>query len=108
MSTVYSLQLFAGNVPVGGGVLATPPAGYVWVLRDIELWIPNPVSSLLYIGVEWSPGSIVPLIAFSSGAAGVEHQWMGNTVVPYGQSLYGSAPSSGNGVLVSGYQLTLP
>jgi len=88
--------------------LYTPPAGFLWVVRDICMFINSPTVADQVLGVGDITTSTTLFIGLQSEPEQFFH-WEGHQVVPFGHTLqnYSSGPSDVN-IRVSGYQLTLP
>lgn len=109
--SVYSKAFFdETGLTVGAHSIGPVPAGFVWVVRDIDSYNDG-VTSAAVAG--WSLSSVsggAPFAGVPSGWAqcGQFYQWSGRQVIDEGDELALEAFGSGWSVRISGYQLTLP
>lgn len=104
--TVYSTKFAAG---VGTGStedVYTVPAGYVAVVRDIEVISGSGASDVLVFEcVSPGPLHVVIWVLYSTGA-NVWGQWRGRVVLVSGDAISALAPADGSTYLISGYLLS--
>lgn len=106
MARLYSKRLLSSDFATGP-INAVVPAGYIWVVRDIDLmWFGPPEND--QASVSWEGvGQIFQCV----GEASVEQhfQWQGRQVGNAGDTLQFLAEQYGNWTaLVSGYELSTP
>lgn len=101
---VYSIVIARGTLASGGASSPiTPPAGFVWVIKDIEARGTggNAVEFRLAIA-----GITLTTIPIPSGQS--FGQYSGMVVVNPGETIVAGAAGSGFYYQISGYQLTIP
>jgi hypothetical protein len=104
----YSKQLFLGSVDTVGQVLYTVPAGYITVVRDIEVLHVSSDSGTFSI-YDQGPGSSAATIWFVGVADLAWAQWKGRAVMNAGDQLIASVSDAGTyQAIVSGYLLSAP
>lgn len=102
---VYSIHIYAAVGLSGSSPSLGPPAGFRWILRDLDVTYSGLlVSSVRLIG---PLGQTIWLNAFAGLSQPEYASWRGRQVVDFPDSvtLTASQPSD---VTLSGYQLTLP
>lgn len=103
---VYSTQ-FLADYPWGSDVSFTVPAGYIAIVRSIDLFQGGGSGGhelQVYLGYSSAVVFNVP-----SSAAGASYHWEGRQVLEQGDELIATNPSAGPAsVLASGYLLTTP
>lgn len=108
-ANVYSLRIFGhgGLSPAGGEVGPVVPAGFIWVVRCIDVVEPTgtrPASLFVFnanLGLLWSVNS-------PAGDVTGHYQWQGRQVYAEGEKIGFQSGSGTWSVSCSGYQLTLP
>jgi hypothetical protein len=111
--TLYSTQFFLDSVGAGGTELATVPAGYLWVIREVTVCC-NTLGSVSFSAAidQLAGGLIVPFfqdILAPDGTVGSSNysQWKGRVVAPTATTLWFNCSIGGDlFVYVGGYQLT--
>lgn len=103
--SVYSVQLFAGFIPVAATVVYTVPVGATVIVRDIELFNATsaPTDMTVSVGVSGSPLAVIARVLLVPVLAHV--QWTGRAVLNPGQDIQVSGGGTGSTVLISGYNL---
>ena len=104
MAAVYSTQfLLVDSVGAGSHPLGVVPAGYVWVLRELDAYctVTSATGCALF---EVTVGPVF----FATGArnAGLSVQWQGRAVFPAGQEPSFYVYDGNWSALVSGYVLS--
>lgn len=112
MAGVYT-TLFAAwvDLPVypTPRLTAGPPAGTIWVIRDIMLYNGSAVEQALggaYVIDEGGVMIYAVLRPFAMGA--VSYHWDGRQVIQEGTELEAAALEDGWSCRITGFQLTLP
>lgn len=101
---LYSTQFLNGFDPAGGTHSYTVPAGYVAVVRSIDLWVGATGATAL---CNAGSARILSLTGPATvPAAGVNAPWQGRQVVPAGGEIQVSLSTEGS-YAVSGYLLTV-
>jgi hypothetical protein len=107
---VYSKRFAEVAVlPLGGSLLGTVPAGFIWIVR----------SATFFNGEAWSVGLFGCWLTTGTGVffAGVGqadaqgnrvYTWEGRQVLESGENLLASASDDFWSVVVSGYELSTP
>lgn len=105
MAAPYSTQ-FAAVDGLGAGVttLYTVPAGYVAVVRDLNL---NDASLGSHSAVVFEGGSGARLLSVLSSVASGDNPWTGRQVFKAGQTIDLSVSGGAWAVLMSGYLLSI-
>lgn len=107
--TVYSLRLYAAqNLAPGSGVVGpVVPAGFIYVLRDIDVcsFTSTTGDELL---VKGPTGGNVYVVVLTAGGDRFNFQWRGRQVYAEGEQIGFHSLAGGWDVMASGYQLTLP
>lgn len=104
--SVYSTQLFAGQIPSGVTTLWTVAPNTVVVVRDIEAYGNVSASTSLLIGANVSGSLDAPIRYFNPFAPGDWYQWTGRAVLEAGNLLQADAGAGSPWLLVSGYVLS--
>jgi hypothetical protein len=100
----YSIRILFGVVSTTVGASATVPAGYRWVVRDIECITGG--TGAVFIGQISGVGEIW-VLPIPSGAWSNLTQWHGHVVLNAGETINFSCSSGNGNVTVSGYQLSI-
>lgn len=104
MST-YSTRVLMGVVPLPAGLSYTVPAGFIFVIRDVEANNQAAGENNCYIQITSTPG--VGLLAINNPIEPAKStQWQGRTVLNPGDVLAVGASSASLYVTISGYLLT--
>lgn len=104
----YSTRFAAGEGTGSGAVVYTVPAGYVAVIRDIELLSGSGTTDEVVIDAT-VPGPLnVVIWLHIFGAAFAWAQWAGRAVLNAGDEISVTAPADGSTYLISGYLLSAP
>ncbi len=104
MAPVYSVQL-AAIVGLDGPATFTVPDGFVWVLRDVDVWYVGFLTNVVHL--LGSAGQTIWGNAFAGAEQPQYASWRGRQVLNPGQT-FGLSSSSATDFTVSGYSLTLP
>lgn len=111
MARVYSARLAVGTALGGGaGIVATVPAGVVWVLRSMSAAAAGaglaPLSGFqVLLGTDVPIWGVGPLCVASQNP----YEWSGRQVLNAGDDLtFSSADTAPWALIVSGYSLALP
>ena len=110
MANVYS-TLFAQQRFVGEGltILATVPAGELWIVRDVVLYVEFDVDTAqLGVLVEDPAAGYCYLYREMTPTPGQTYHWDGRQVMTVGQSLECYHAAATSVVRVSGYRFTVP
>lgn len=111
MANVYSQQLWLGNLYSSGFSLGpAPPAGFVWVIRDVILENTGFPEYYALKQIHLYTGATSDICKIPNGVARgtTVFHWEGRYVLMPGQNLEAAAGDLGWSIYVSGYQLTLP
>lgn len=104
----YSTRFFAGTPAAGDELVYTVPAGYVAVVRDIELLQGYADTQTVYVILS-VPGPLTVGFAGSSALASLEFlHWSGRVVANAGDELYVFTNDGEVQVTISGYLLSSP
>jgi hypothetical protein len=99
----YSRQLFAGSVSTTVFTDATVPAGFVWVVRSIDVSNNQPgVASFLVVVVGLAILWISPQVPSDASA-----HWDGHQVLNAGQRVQSYTLTGQGSIMASGYQLSI-
>lgn len=103
---IYSTRFYNGPA-TNGQTLYTVPAGFVVVVRDLEVYNFSS-SAIVQVQVQLGvSGSTSGVLAFVNNVASqVCAQWKGRAVVNAGESLVAFSTGSSFSMLVSGYLLS--
>lgn len=106
---VYSLRIFssAGLSPGAGTVGPIVPAGFVYIVRDIDAFDDTAGATDNLIIFSQTSGVLINWVGPSPAAAGC-YQWRGRQVYNEGEQVALRSFVGTWGVSISGYQLTLP
>ena len=113
MGRVYSTQL-ANEHLLGGGALQLiggPAAGHVQVLRHMTAIYPPVAITTKLNGFEVSIGTSAAIwvLGLQGVGQGITYDWSGRHVITDVQTIdFFSSDAPGWGILISGYDLTLP
>lgn len=107
---VYSQRFLGAQLGGAAQVAASVPAGYRWIVRDIDLFLEETAANeggQVYATTSagatiWLPMSYIP------GVGGGHVQWTGRQVLNPGDVLVYSQAAGTGVITVSGYALTLP
>lgn len=104
----YSTRLVAAVLDAALDDAYTVPAGFVAVIRDMELTNQGGTATAIAIDLE-VPGPLTATIYFNADVpAGSWLQWQGRVVMNAGDVLSISASAYPIGAVVSGYLLSAP
>ena len=111
MAKVYSSRLFE-SIGLGGGgtALPTPPAGHVWVVRNITAaFLGVPSFAISGFGVQLDSGALLWLMDGPVIVPGRSYDWGGRHVLNPGDTWeFTSSDPTDWSLIVSGYDLILP
>lgn len=109
MASVYSTLFLSGNT-TGGAPVYTVPAGFVAILRDVDVYNNSLVFAELFLEDSEFGNTIwrVDNNAFIPGSSIGSSQWRGRQVFTEGNGFLFNASSGTWDVRASGYLLTLP
>lgn len=110
MANVYSKCFYeSASAPVGPTVVGYPPAGTVWVVRDMVAFSPGQIYEGRYmLDVVSSSGGILWHLGPPRCAGGGFYQWQGREVLPTFTEIIVQAYDPGWKLRINGYELTLP
>jgi hypothetical protein len=105
VSRLYSISLFQANGIVGSSVLIVP-AGYLWVIRNVDVYVAAPLLSSVDVRMLGTAGQTIWWL--TTDADTTQHaQWEGRQVLPSGEHLTFSTTGAAD-ITASGYQLLEP
>lgn len=106
---VYSLRIFAtGGLTPGAGVVGPiVPAGFVYVLRDIDMFEETAAGSTI-LTVRNQTGGVLIQVQAGTTISSRNWEWRGRQVYNEGEQVAFLAVVGQWSVAASGYQLTLP
>jgi hypothetical protein len=111
VAKVYSTRLAElVGLGAGGTALPVPPAGNVWVVRNISAaYLGAPTIALSGFSVQLASGCVVWLLDGPVIVPGRSYDWGGRHVLNPGDTWeFTSSDASDWSLIVSGYQLLLP
>lgn len=111
MARVYSTRL-AELTGLGGGgtALPSPPAGHVWVVRNITaVWLGATSFALTGFGIQFDSGAPFWFLDGPVIVSGRSYDWGGRHVLNGGDGWQFTSSDPGDWALtISGYDLELP
>ena len=84
-------------------VIATVPAGKLWIVRDIDAYTNTLLGAVLDFGDEVTGGTFAGLHLGPASEGSV--QWTGRQVFPAGESIFADARAGTWDYRISGYEL---
>lgn len=104
MAIVYSATFFEEHDLVGNGGAVGPPAGFLWVIKGLDVVMGNPVGAVTLIG---PAGQAVWANSFAAVVGFAYASYRGSYVVYEPTTVFVSTDTAMD-VSLWGYQLTLP
>lgn len=108
MAAIYSTLLWAGAVPTAAGAFYTPPAGFVAVVRDVELYNNAAGTATINLWVYAGTGPVSPIAVGENVPGASATQWQGRVVLPQGYGLCNNGAIADFYATISGYLLSAP
>lgn len=102
---VYSVCITSQDLPAGITVVGPAPAGTRWVVRSMS--VAYPASGGQTVSLRFDKPAIY-VVRLPLPTAVPWAYWEGRIVVPDGTALLIDRGTTGGGVTISGYQLSLP
>lgn len=103
--TIYSQQLFLGQVAAAQTILYTVPSSTVTVIRDIEICNQGAVADLIHFVIGAS-GTLRTWFTSSTLNSNQSAQWQGRVVLLTGQTIQSVTGGQAWNIAISGYELT--
>lgn len=104
----YSTNFFAGVLPTSFETLFTVPAGYVAIVRDIEVLNNNADAADISVYAEVPGPATGAIFGDTDLAGGAWTQWRGRVVVPAAGLIVAMSSVSSCNAAISGYLLSSP
>lgn len=101
--SVYTLQLFVGQLPASWAEFYTVPAGRKQVLIDMEIEVGTASSSPLLMSLQKASGGSGIFFARATLPANNSLQWTGRVALNPGDQLWANAAVANVGAILTGY-----